>query len=78
LLVDTIDDAVGSRYSGMPGRFYIIDREGKIAFKNGRGPYGFKPDELETSLVLMLQDEYSESGTKPSTPVTQVSKPIGH
>ena len=78
MLVDTIDDAVGARYSGMPGRFYIIDREGKIAFKNGRGPYGFKPDELEQSLVLMLQDEYSESGTKPSTPVTQASKPIGH
>ncbi len=78
LLVDTIDDAVGGRYSGMPGRFYIIDREGKIAFKNGRGPYGFKPDELETSLVLMLQDDYPESGAKPSSPVTQASKPIGH
>jgi len=79
LLVDTIDDAVGGRYSGMPGRFYLIDRDGKIAFKNGRGPYGFKPDELETSLVLMLQDESSESGAKPPTPVTQATpKPIGH
>ena len=70
--------AVGARYSGMPGRFYIIDRKGKIAFKNGRGPYGFKPDELEQALVLMLQDEYPESGTKPSTPVTQATpRPIG-
>jgi hypothetical protein len=78
MLVDTIDDTVGARYSGMPGRFYIIDREGKIAFKNGRGPYGFKPDELEQSLVLMLQDEYSETGTKPGTPITQTSRPIGN
>ncbi len=78
LLVDTIDDAVGARYSGMPGRFYIIDREGKIAFKNGRGPYGFKPDELETSLVFMLQDEYPESGAKPSSPNNQATRPIGH
>jgi Ca2+-binding EF-hand superfamily protein len=78
MLVDTIDDAVGARYSGMPGRFYLIDREGKIAFKNGRGPYGFKPDELEQSLVLMLQDDYSEQRTKPATPVTQASRPIGH
>ena len=78
LLVDTIDDAVGARYSGMPGRFYLIDREGKIAFKSGRGPYGFKPDELEQSLVLMLQDEYPEATAKPSTPVTQaVQRPIG-
>ena len=78
LLVDTIDDAVGARYSGMPGRFYLIDRDGKIAFKNGRGPYGFKPDELEQSLVLMLQDEYSESGAKPPTSISEArSKATG-
>jgi hypothetical protein len=59
MLVDTIDDAVGARYSGMPGRFYLIDRQGKIAFKNGRGPYGFKPDELEQALVLLLQEQGS-------------------
>ena len=35
MLVDTIDDAVGARYSGMPGRLYVIDREGKVAFKSG-------------------------------------------
>ena len=38
MLVDTIDDSVGARYSGMPGRLYLIDRDGKIAFKSGRGP----------------------------------------
>ena len=57
MLVDTIDDRVGALYSGMPGRFYLIDRAGKIAFKNGRGPYGFKPAELEQSLVLLLQQD---------------------
>jgi hypothetical protein len=57
MLVDTIDDAVGARYSGMPGRFYLIDRGGKIAFKNGRGPFGFKPDELEQALVLLLLEQ---------------------
>lgn len=62
MLVDTIDDAVGARYSGMPGRLYLIDRDGKIAFKSGRGPYHFKPAELEQSLVLMLQE-----GTRTAT-----------
>ncbi|QEH33718.1 transaldolase/EF-hand domain-containing protein [Aquisphaera giovannonii] len=61
MLVDSIDDAVGARYSGMPGRFYLIDRQGKVAFKNGRGPYGFKHDELEQALVLLLQDEESRA-----------------
>lgn len=57
MVVDTIDDAVGSFYSGMPSRLYLIDGEGKVAFKNGRGPFGFKPDELEHSLLLMLNDK---------------------
>ncbi len=57
MLVDTIDDTVGARYSGMPGRLYLIDRDGKVAFKSGRGPYLFKPAELEQSLVLLLQEQ---------------------
>ena len=56
MLVDTIDDRAGNLYSGMPGRLYVIDREGKVAFKSGRGPYLFKPAELEQSLILLLQE----------------------
>ncbi len=54
MLVDTIDDTVGARYSGMPSRLYLIDRDGKVAYKSGRGPFGFKPAELEHSLILLL------------------------
>ena len=57
MLVDTIDDRAGNLYSGMPGRLYVIDREGKVVFKSGRGPYLFKPAELEQSLVLLLRHE---------------------
>jgi thiol-disulfide isomerase/thioredoxin len=64
MLVDTIDDTVGARYSGMPGRLYLIDRQGKVAFKSGRGPYLFKPAELEQALVLLLQEDAAAS---PST-----------
>ncbi len=42
-LVDNTDDAVGAGYSGMPNRLYLIDSDGRIAFKNGRGPFGFHP-----------------------------------
>jgi hypothetical protein len=66
VLVDTIDDAVGARYSGMPGRFYLIDGNGKIAYKSGRGPFGFKPAELEQSLILLLQEESSKSTSETS------------
>src|SRR5205823_8930983 len=30
MLVDAIDDAVGARYSGMPSRLYLLDRDGKV------------------------------------------------
>jgi hypothetical protein len=57
LLVDDVDDRVGRAYSGMPDRLYVLDREGRVAFKSGRGPFGFKPGEMEQSLVMLLLDE---------------------
>lgn len=54
LLVDEIDDRVGHAYSGMPSRLYVIDTEGKVAYKSGRGPFGFKAGEMEQALVLLL------------------------
>jgi alkylhydroperoxidase family enzyme len=57
LLVDRIDDRVGHAYSGMPDRLYVIDREGRVAYKGGRGPFGFKARELEQSLIMLLLDQ---------------------
>jgi thiol-disulfide isomerase/thioredoxin len=56
LLVDEIDDRVGHAYSGMPARLYVIDKNGKVAYKAGRGPFGFKVGEMEQSLILCLLD----------------------
>ncbi len=57
VLVDEIDDRVGRLYSGMPDRLYVIDREGKVAFKSGRGPFRFSPGEMEQALILLLLEE---------------------
>ncbi|MFO0819604.1 MAG: deiodinase family protein [Pirellulales bacterium] len=59
LLVDAIDDRVGHAYSAMPTRLYIIDRAGRVAYKGGRGPYGFKTGEMEQALLMTLLDETS-------------------
>ncbi len=67
MLVDTIDDTVGARYSGMPSRLYLIDHRGRVAYKSGRGPFGFKPAELEHSLILLLQDEFPDLKDKDSS-----------
>src|SRR5262249_12256624 len=57
LLVDEMDDRVGHAYSGMPDRLYVIDREGRVAYKGGRGPFGFKTGELEQALVMALLEQ---------------------
>lgn len=57
LVVDHVDDRVGHAYSGIPDRLYLIDRDGKVAYKGGRGPFGFKPGELEQQIALMLAGE---------------------
>ncbi|HZZ77769.1 MAG TPA: deiodinase family protein [Gemmataceae bacterium] len=53
-VVDDIHDPVGTAYSGMPGRVYIIDTNGKIAYKSGRGPFGFRFGEMEQALAMAL------------------------
>jgi thiol-disulfide isomerase/thioredoxin len=54
VVVDGVDDKVGNAYSGMPARLYVIDTTGKVAYKSGRGPFGFKPGEMEQALVMCL------------------------
>jgi alkylhydroperoxidase family enzyme len=75
LLVDEMDDRVGRAYSGMPDRLYLIDRQGRIAYKSGRGPFGFKPGELEQSLVLSLLDQESASGKNRAATARKREKP---
>lgn len=62
LVVDEINDPVGNSYSGMPARLYVIDRQGKVAYKSGRGPFGFKTGEMEQALVMTLLDEQLSAG----------------
>jgi len=57
VLVDKLDDKVGHAYSGMPNRLYLIDVDGKIAYKSGRGPRGYKTGELAQSVELYLLDQ---------------------
>ncbi|MFM7160627.1 MAG: deiodinase family protein, partial [Planctomycetaceae bacterium] len=57
LLVDEIDDRTGNAYSGMPARLYVLDQAGKVVYKSGRGPFGFKPGEMEQALVMCLLEQ---------------------
>lgn len=82
LLVDTIDDSVNKLYSGFPDRLYLIDRNGMVIYKGGRGPYGYKARELEQSLVMMLLDEHlaqlEETKTAPAASGAPAQTPAGN
>jgi hypothetical protein len=65
LLVDEINDPVGHAYSGMPARMYVIDLNGNVAYKSGRGPFGFKTGEMEQALVMTLLEQQKTAATPP-------------
>lgn len=69
MVIDDMHDPVGHLYSGMPDRLYIIDRDGKIAYKGGRGPFGFKTGEMEQSLLMLLLDQDAANGQPTRVPV---------
>ena len=56
-VVDGIDNKVGEAYAGWPDRLYIVDREGKIAYKGGPGPRGFVVSEMAAKLDEVLKAE---------------------
>jgi hypothetical protein len=50
VLLDGPDNLVAAAYGGWPDRLYLIDKDGRIAFQGGEGPFGFKPEELEAAI----------------------------
>ncbi len=53
-VVDGMDNAVAKAYQAAPDRLYLIGRDGKVAFRGGRGPFGFLPDELADAIAKEL------------------------
>ena len=49
-VIDKIDNKANDAYSGHPDRLYLVGKDGKIAYAGGRGPWGFRPDELEDAI----------------------------
>ena len=56
MVVDGIDNAVGSAYGGWPDRLYLVTRDGRIAYQGGDGPFGFRPAELERAIEALNVD----------------------
>ena len=53
-LIDDIHNSTEIAYTGWPDRLYVIDAQGRVAYKSKPGPYGFKPDEVAETLKPLL------------------------
>jgi hypothetical protein len=50
-VLDEFGDSTEKAYTGWPDRLYLIDSQGRVAYKSKAGPFGFKPDQLATALL---------------------------
>lgn len=54
-LVDDLQNTAQKAYAGWPDRLYVIDSEGKVAFRGEPGPRGFNPAAAEAALKALLR-----------------------
>ncbi len=54
LLVDDINDTVARTFEAFPDRMYIIGKDGRIAYKGGRGPREFSVPEMQEALQKLI------------------------
>ncbi len=55
LLIDDIEDTVMKAYDAWPDRLFIINSDGRISYRGGRGPGGFNVAEMERALQGILE-----------------------
>ena len=54
LAIDGMDNAADKAYAAWPERMYVIGTDGRIVYKGGMGPFGFKPDQARAALEEYL------------------------
>ena len=51
-----MQDTVAKAFNAMPDRIFVLDGQGKVAYRGARGPRGFKVDEMVQALAKLLAD----------------------
>lgn len=54
MVVDRMTNDADRLFGAWPERLYIIDSNGKIAFKGGMGPFEFDPEAVHTWLEVNI------------------------
>ena len=54
-VLDEFDNSTETHYTAWPDRIYLIDPQGRVAYKSKAGPFGFRADELATALSRLMK-----------------------
>jgi type I thyroxine 5'-deiodinase len=52
-VLDEFGNFTEQAYTGWPDRIYLVDQNGRVAYKSKPGPFGFKADELAKALAKL-------------------------
>jgi type I thyroxine 5'-deiodinase len=53
-LLDDFSNSTEVAYTAWPDRLYVIDANGRVAFKTRPGPFGFNPSDMEAALSKLV------------------------
>jgi type I thyroxine 5'-deiodinase len=59
-LIDALANTTEIAYTAWPDRLYVMDRDGRVAYKSKPGPYGFKPAEMAEVLKRLLPVPFTQ------------------
>jgi hypothetical protein len=63
--IDDMSNLAEAAYSAWPERLYVIDENGRIAYRGGMGPFNYDPKELRDWLAARF-GEVKHEPTKPA------------
>jgi hypothetical protein len=61
-VLDEFGNSTEQNYTAWPDRLYVIDRDGRVAFKSKAGPFGFHADELGAAVARVAGMRAAASG----------------
>jgi len=63
--VDDMNNSANDAYAAWPERLYILDKQGRIAYRGGNGPFNYDPKEVRAWLAARY-GEIKHPGPAPS------------
>jgi hypothetical protein len=55
MLLDELSNEVDTAWAALPERLYLVDAQGRIAYRGGPGPFQFDPGEWERAIEAHLR-----------------------